>query len=140
MKYFLLLLSFLLLCSCGAYDDDAADRRYFYYTLEGEWVREKSGLPEDTLNAKILIDYKYITITGKSPYFAYADVSLNTPLEGYDTVNENNDSLIFMLDWDGWKSFAYSIFITGSYNNRDTTLIFKATETYPQNERFKRPR
>ena len=97
-------------------------------------------MPEDTLNAKILIDYKYITITGKSPYFAYADVSLNTPLEGYDTVNENNDSLIFMLDWDGWKSFAYSIFITGSYNNRDTTLIFKATETYPQNERFKRPR
>jgi len=90
MKYFLLLLSSLLLSSCGVHDD-GSDYKSFHYSLHGVWERVPSQL-RDSLDAQIIIDYNSITISNHVHHFEGIPKGLK--LEGY---SEPADSLIYVI-------------------------------------------
>jgi len=122
MKYLLLLLSLLLLDSCGSYEG-SSDYKSFHYGLRGVWETTKEA---DSLYAKITIEYKYITVIGSKNISHFADLPPNVRFEGYSIVSDDKDSLMYVCDWEDCKNIAtYSIWITGPYDARDTLLILK---------------
>jgi hypothetical protein len=120
MKKIALVLLILSLCSCGNYEDSYGNES-FSYILQGEWETTKEFLPGvlsgpgDSTYSKIVIDYQYITISGKIAHFEKAGITTrNFELKGYSTKDsDTNDSLIYVYDKGELKGpIKYSLWTT----------------------------
>ena len=108
----------VLLYSCGLPDGDSGSQ-YLDYNLRGVWETTKL---EDSLYARIEIEYKHITIIGNIAHLE--DFTPGVPLEAY-----TKDSLIYINDRGEWQMqnpVSYRIWETGPSYPKFKMLTLKA--------------
>jgi len=110
-----------LLCSCGVHDGDT-NYKSFSYELRGVWERVPSQL-RDSLDAQIIIEYNYITISNYVHHFEGIPKGLK--LEGY---SETVDSLIYVIARGELQlPVSYRLWETGSSYPRTKMLTLRST-------------
>lgn len=126
MKYLLLLLSLLLLCSCGAHDDSSYNS--FGWKLQGVW--EKANTESWEYPAAIEIGYNSIVITGTVNHFQ--GLPREVELEAYA------DSSFIHINASGeWQTpVSYVYWETGSSYPKTRMLTLKG-HSYHEQEIFK---
>ncbi|MCL2207524.1 MAG: hypothetical protein FWB90_05840 [Fibromonadales bacterium] len=124
MKYFLLLLSLLLLGSCGSYEGNS-DYKSFNWRLQGVWEKANGESWED---ATIKIDYNNISITGTVYHFS--GFPRGVELEAYADT-----SFIYIKVSGEWQTVSYVYWETGSYPK--TKMLTLKGHSYYEPEIFK---